>query len=227
MSGEMEMQGLGDRIKFLRKERNLTQVDLAKKLKVTQSTISKWEKEEVVPDLYNLEMMARVFKIERESLTGFLKPDEDGRRVAIVGKLAAGVFEETLELPVDEQRTPAVFLGSDLDGVPVQGFIVKGDSMNSFYPDGSIVYVAMLRAIPGAPQNGHHVMVMRRNSDGLVEGTLKEYVVDEKKQVWLWPRSSSPLHQAPVSYKKGRKHGDVEEVWISGVVVAATIRAPR
>ncbi len=221
------MHGLGERIKFLRKERNLTQVDLAKKLKVTQSSISKWEKEEVMPDLNNLEQMARVLKIDRESLTGLLKPDDGGRRIAIVGQLAAGVFEETLELPHDEQQTPSVFLGSDLDGVPVQGFIVKGNSMNSFYPDGSIVYVAPLRSIPGAPKSGHHVMVMRRNSDGLVEGTLKDYVVDEKNQVWLWPRSNSPLHQAPVSYKKGRKHGDIEEVWISGVVVAATIRAPR
>jgi hypothetical protein len=53
----------------------------------------------------------------------------------------------------------------------------------------------------------------------MVEATLKEYVVDEKGVAWLWPRSTHPEHQQPISYA-----GDgVEEVVVVGIVVGAYI----
>lgn len=48
-------------LKFLRKNSKISQVELAKKLKVSQETISKWENGKVVPDVKNLIAMSTIF----------------------------------------------------------------------------------------------------------------------------------------------------------------------
>ncbi len=51
------------RIAELRKERNMTQKDLADSLFVSKSTVSKWENNVVVPDIYMMEKMAELFQV--------------------------------------------------------------------------------------------------------------------------------------------------------------------
>ena len=53
---------------LLRKRENITQEDLAKALKVSRQTISKWEKGEVVPDSYNLIEISKYFSIKVQDL---------------------------------------------------------------------------------------------------------------------------------------------------------------
>ena len=36
----------------------------------------------------------------------------------------------------------------------------------------------------------------------MIEATVKEYVVDDDGQVWLWPRSSHPEYQQPFLLKE-------------------------
>jgi transcriptional regulator with XRE-family HTH domain len=217
---------VGERISDWRRARNLTQGQLSAKLGVSQPTVSKWEQGRDVPGGENLQNLATVLGTTATEIMGFggmgATPD---RRVRVVGELCAGAFEESVEWAYEDQYEVAVVTPEDLADVPLQGFVVKGDSINKIYPDGSIVYVASVHSIDGGPVSGDIVMVMRRDSDGRVEGTLKEYVV-EGGQKWLWPRSTHPEHQAPIDYKKGRK-GRVEEVMITGVVKAAlTFKRP-
>ena len=43
---------LGEKIVSLRKKNNLSQEELAEKVGVTRQTISKWETDESIPDIY-------------------------------------------------------------------------------------------------------------------------------------------------------------------------------
>lgn len=56
------------RIAELRKERNMTQKELADSLFVSKSTVSKWENNVAVPDIYMMEKMAEVFQVSVEEL---------------------------------------------------------------------------------------------------------------------------------------------------------------
>ena len=52
---------IGSKIFELRKKCNLSQEELAEKLHVSRQTISKWENDVVLPDVYNLKELAKVF----------------------------------------------------------------------------------------------------------------------------------------------------------------------
>ena len=54
--------GLGDRIREARDAAGLTQGAAAKRLKVSQPTLSRWESGETVPDVADLVEMCRIYK---------------------------------------------------------------------------------------------------------------------------------------------------------------------
>ena len=58
----------GNRISSLRKNRNLSQEDLAELLNVSRQTISKWENQEVLPDAYNLIGLSQIFRVSVDEL---------------------------------------------------------------------------------------------------------------------------------------------------------------
>lgn len=59
---------IGNRITTLRKDKKLSQEELAELLNVSRQTISKWENQEVLPDAYNLMGLSRVFNISTDEL---------------------------------------------------------------------------------------------------------------------------------------------------------------
>jgi transcriptional regulator with XRE-family HTH domain len=62
------MDTFGERLKTLRKEKRLTQGQLAEKLGLDQSTISYYEKDKKAPELENLEKMALFFEVKIDDL---------------------------------------------------------------------------------------------------------------------------------------------------------------
>lgn len=54
------MLTLGKKIQKARKEANISQVELAKKLNVRQGSISNWERDERKPELQKLQAIARI-----------------------------------------------------------------------------------------------------------------------------------------------------------------------
>jgi transcriptional regulator with XRE-family HTH domain len=203
-------------IQLLRKQAGMTQAELAKKVEVAQATISKWELGIDLPGATQAARLALVLGVTANELLGIGAAADmpAGRRVKVVGELAAGAWRETIDM--QDQYDVLVAVPKKFEHVPLQGFVVKGESMNRIYPDGSIVYVAPIHAVEGWPRSGQVVMVMA-HEHGMTEATLKEYVVNEHGK-WLYPRSNHPEHQAPVDYKN--KKG---EVAITGVVVSAMV----
>ena len=61
---------LNDNIKYYRKKLGLTQVELAEKLNVSQSTITSWENGNRRPDLDFLPVLAQIFGISVDDLLG-------------------------------------------------------------------------------------------------------------------------------------------------------------
>ena len=59
---------LNEKIKNLRKQNNLTQEELADKLCVSRQAITKWETGAGVPDIANIEAIAKLFGITFDEL---------------------------------------------------------------------------------------------------------------------------------------------------------------
>lgn len=64
----MDIVGLGKLIKTLRKEKNMTQEDLASKLGVTISAISKWETGKNSPDMTMLQKLSEILRVSLEEI---------------------------------------------------------------------------------------------------------------------------------------------------------------
>lgn len=71
----MMTQQIGDRIRVLRTESNLTQQQLADLLKVSNKAVSKWENNEGLPDIENLKRISSVFSVSLDQLTGQVEPN--------------------------------------------------------------------------------------------------------------------------------------------------------
>lgn len=65
------MNNIGTKILTLRKNKHLTQAQLAEALSVTPQSISKWENQQSAPDLSLLPMIARYFGITMDELFGY------------------------------------------------------------------------------------------------------------------------------------------------------------
>lgn len=66
----MESLKLYDTISFYRKKQGLTQEELAKKLGVTNQSVSKWESAQCCPDIALLPALADIFEISIDELFG-------------------------------------------------------------------------------------------------------------------------------------------------------------
>lgn len=65
---------LGNNLFKTRKKAGLSQEDVAEKLGVSRQTISKWETDETVPDIYQAKRLANIFNV---SLDDLIYLDED------------------------------------------------------------------------------------------------------------------------------------------------------
>ena len=92
---------LGQKIKKLRTEKNLTQKDLADRLYVTFQTVSKWENDENEPDVSTLRELAKVFEC---SLDYLLSEDEKATKVEQEPVVAPTPVEPIKETIVIHQK---------------------------------------------------------------------------------------------------------------------------
>ena len=72
---------LGTRIKELRKEFGLSQVELAMRMEVTKQTISNWENENIQPSIDMLVGLSNMFNVTTDYLLGL----DDVPRLSIEG----------------------------------------------------------------------------------------------------------------------------------------------
>lgn len=90
---------LNERIRKLRLERNLSQVDLAKKLNVTKQSVSNWENDNIQPSIEMLVKLAEAFSVSTDYLLGL----EDRRYLEITGLTDEEVSH--IQVVVEDLRT--------------------------------------------------------------------------------------------------------------------------
>ena len=66
------MISISQRIKELRKENNISQLELAEKCSVKQSCVSKWERGATLPDIIMLAKLAEIFSVSTDYLLGIV-----------------------------------------------------------------------------------------------------------------------------------------------------------
>ena len=66
---------IGERITSLRKEKNISQAELAKRMDVSRQAVSKWEQGSSSPDMERLIQLAEIFDVEVEYLATGIKPE--------------------------------------------------------------------------------------------------------------------------------------------------------
>ena len=64
----MKKQTLGRMISSLRKEKGMTQLELAEKMGVTDKAVSKWERDLSFPDINSIPKLAEVFEVSIDEL---------------------------------------------------------------------------------------------------------------------------------------------------------------
>lgn len=205
-------------LKELRKQRGLTQRQMAEILKVEQPTYQRWETGTRVPDVNDLQDLADAFGVTPGELFSVANIVPIGPRLFVKGAVAAGVWLEAMEWPQEDWE---VFHGRADVTVPLDmrfGLRVEGDSMSQVYPHGTIVDCVALKG--GAElASGKNVVVMRTNAAGEHEATVKEYLVDSSGEEWLVPRSYNPAFQRPIKLREPEP--GIEEVRVIAIVVGS------
>ena len=73
----MDLVKNGELLRRLRKEKNLTQKELAERLGIVPKTVSKWETAHGFPDVSMLSALADIFGVnERSLLAGYLSENQ-------------------------------------------------------------------------------------------------------------------------------------------------------
>ncbi len=110
---------IGERIRLLRKERNLTQRQLAEKLCVDCSAVTKWETKKANPDFEKQKMLADFFDVSidyllgREEKTAPLEEQQKINTIKILGRDGSCVERKLSDDQIDlmkkmiEQMTDA------------------------------------------------------------------------------------------------------------------------
>ena len=210
-----------NRIRETRIRLGLTQAALAERVGASAQQISKLEKGERGLDLDWMRRLAVALRCRMVDLL----PENDGtaplQRINICGEVAAGVFRESAEWPPDEQYTLEIPSGGRYPRARRYGLVVSGPSMNLVYPEGTILICVSIEESGHVPEDRDRVIVERRTADGLVEATVKEYVIGEDHWPWLWPRSSHPEHQSPYPLKSSITTHQIEHLAITGLVIGS------
>ena len=100
---------IGERITFLRKERNISQAQLAKLLDVTRQAVSKWENDLTAPDTIKLIQLADVLNTDVEYLaTGNHQNANMKPEVITIEKPVEIIVEKVVEKPVEVEKVVEV-----------------------------------------------------------------------------------------------------------------------
>ena len=97
---------IGERIAELRKERNISQVQLAQMMDVSRQAVSKWENDQTAPDTIKLIQLAEALNTEVEYLATGVKPVYENPPVVVnVVEKVDKVVEKVVEKPVIKRIT--------------------------------------------------------------------------------------------------------------------------
>ena len=111
----MDQQKIGEFLKTLRKENNLTQEDLADKMNVSRRTVSRWETGSNLPDLSLLVELADLYDVDmREIFNGERKNETVDKDLKETMLMAADYTDDNMKKVM--KRMQLMFIGATVCG---------------------------------------------------------------------------------------------------------------
>ena len=132
----------GTRIKELRKQKKLTQKQLADRINVDCSSVTKWETGKANPDFEKQKFLADFFNVSIDYLLGRETTPQSadtkkGIRIPVLGNVAAGIPIEAIEDIIDYEE-----ISEDMASRGQYfGLKIKGSSMEPRIKEGDVVIV--------------------------------------------------------------------------------------
>ncbi|HET9680335.1 MAG TPA: XRE family transcriptional regulator [Gammaproteobacteria bacterium] len=173
---------LHDRIKHARQEKGLSQVEFAKALKVTQSTVQQWESGATAPKRARLPVVERVLGVSIDLNAGSSNTQSGPvimGSAPLISWVQAGSWcdiADSYEPGDAEKWIPTTKrLGHHAFALRVSGDSMENPRGKPTYPDGSIIIVDPDKTVV----NGSRVVV---RLDDVEEATFKVYVEDAGKR---------------------------------------------
>lgn len=125
-----------ENLKILREKKQITQQQLADKLKISRSTIGMYENGSREPDFETLELIADFFNINMDRLIGNLNPNMK-RMIPVLGLVRAGIPMDAVEHIIDyEEISEDMARQGEFFGLQI-----KGNSMEPRITEGDVVIV--------------------------------------------------------------------------------------
>ncbi len=213
------------RIREARKAAKLSQQQLGDAAGVSREAVSQWESGDTQPTLARVKKVAETLRCSSDwlihgvgggDMIGVAR--EDIEKAPVIGKVQAGEWVEAFERPHEDWYAIDSLVDDRYNGKPRFALEVHGSSMNRHYHAGDVIVCIRFADLGREPVSGDRVVVQRHQPNGLIEATVKEYVVDEKGGIWLWPRSTAPEFQQPYRLtprasgrlEDGRQYGAAE-----------------
>lgn len=139
------MATYSERIKELRKNKHLSQLDLADKLGVNKVTVSQYERGVRRPNIDVVSALCDIFNVSTDYLLGEddvtvrfvngegLKKLDAVQRIPVLGRVAAGIPIEAIEDVIDwediTEDAPGEYFGLRIKGDSMSPRIVEGDTV--------------------------------------------------------------------------------------------------
>ena len=113
----MENKTMGEMIAELRKEKGMTQRDLAEKLNVSDKAVSKWERNVACPDIQNIPKLAEILGVSVDELVNAQPKEQSGHK-------GAGYLVNTILRAVPLAMGVAVVVASILNGIDTKSALI-------------------------------------------------------------------------------------------------------
>lgn len=155
-----------DRMKELRERNNLNKVEMAKKLKVAESTVRSWETGKSEPQWKKLREITQIFGVDESWLIGVdtntSVSQVDEIELNYYGTVAAGNFE-TVPLDDGTIKVPnSAFKNAKAENC--FALKVNGDSMNKILSNGSYIVIHDYRNVIAPELNTSDLLLIRNGS---------------------------------------------------------------
>ena len=160
-----------ENLKYLRKEANLTQEQLAEKLNVSRQAVTKWESGQSLPDIQNLKEMADMFGVTMDALVGEIGTKKDSILKKKIQDIGFFIFVAVIVI-IMCINSLAVFIG----------YVAKDENVTivSYIVLGIIGFLLLIHFIKGYLQDTSKPIInMKENQEAQKE--RKSYIFNKYK----------------------------------------------
>lgn len=109
---------IGENLLFLRKNRKMSQEQVAEAVGVSRQAVAKWESGDTVPDINNCAALAELFEVTLDELVTYESRAAEGAPIAPKGKYVFGVVtvgeKGQIVIPAKARRVFGIRPGDDL-----------------------------------------------------------------------------------------------------------------